>query len=71
MGKFSKGLQTEANFGIAEKLVKTIKIISEKGDVLKVKNPFGTSSFEMNTNYIIDGEIIIIETFRDQKVILK
>ncbi len=39
--------------------------------VLKVKNPSGTSSFKMNTNYIIDGEIIIIETFRDQKVILK
>jgi alpha-L-fucosidase 2 len=65
-------LRTEGAFLVSAKKeegeVKLVNIISEKGGVLKLKNPFASNSLKVNANHVIDGGTIIIETKVGQEI---
>ena len=51
--------------------VQLIKIYSEKGGTIKIKNPFASNSLNINANHVIDAGTIIIETEVGQKIIIE
>ena len=55
-------LRTEGAFLISankeDGKVKSVKVISEKGGILKLKNPFETDKFTMNSEYTLENETI-------------
>jgi len=65
-------LRTEGAFLISankeDGKVKSVKVISEKGGILKLKNPFETDKFTMNSEYTLENEILIIATFEGQQI---
>ena len=65
-------LRTEGAFLVSAKKenghVVNIHITSEKGGVLKLKNPFGTSKFKIDGEYNIENGIIIINTKPNQEI---
>ncbi len=68
-------LRTEGAFLFSAKkkdgLLKEVKITSEKGGILKLKNPFEENKkFSINTKYTTEGDIFIIPTSVGQHIVL-
>ncbi len=51
--------------------VKNVEIVSEKGGVLKFKNPFGDKNFIIDTAYKLEKDILIIPTNSGQRISLE
>ena len=68
-------LRTEGAFLISAKkekgLISNIRIVAEKGGVLKLKNPFGKTSFQCSTPYTLTDGVIVITTKISQIIVLK
>jgi len=47
---------------MANGTVKKVTILSEKGGVLKLRNPFGNSEFQCSSRFELDEDIILIQT---------
>ena len=67
-------LRTEGAFLISAKkenrTVKEIKIHSEAGGVLKLKNPYINETFKMNTDYTIKNDILVIPTSAGHDILI-
>ncbi|WP_034044702.1 glycosyl hydrolase family 95 catalytic domain-containing protein [Wocania ichthyoenteri] len=67
-----ENLRTEGAFLISVKMenskVKEVRIISEKGGMLRLKNPFGKDKFTLNAKFIIQDNVIVISTIDGQKI---
>ena len=65
-------LRTEGAFLVSAQKengqVKTIKITSEKGGVLKLKNPFNTDELNVDADYVLENGVIIIEAIEGQNL---
>lgn len=65
-------LRTEGAFLVSAKKengqVSLVHIVSEKGEVLKLKNPFGDSKITVDTDYNLESGIININTKPNQKI---
>jgi len=70
-----RSLRTEGAFLVSTNMkngvVNTVEIISEKGGLLKLKNPFGNYKFKLNSEFIIEDDVIHISTVQGQKINLK
>ncbi len=68
-------LRTEGAFLVSAKMEKgevtTIDILSEKGGVLKIDNPFGNAGFNCSVTYKPDGSILSVQTEPGQKIWMK
>lgn len=68
-------LRTEGAFLISAKkekgLISNIRIVAEKGGVLKLKNPFGKTPFQCSTPYTLTDGVIVITTKISQIIVLK
>jgi alpha-L-fucosidase 2 len=68
-------LRAEGAFLVSAKkengVVVNVEIKSEKGGILKLKNPFEKQSFTCDTAYELKGNIIIISTNEGQEITLR
>ncbi|MBY5957801.1 hypothetical protein KUV50_06650 [Membranicola marinus] len=48
--------------------VASVEVYSEKGWQLRLKNPFGERSFEVSGEYVMDGEVIVVDMVEGEKV---
>ena len=51
--------------------VTAIEITAEKGGLLKLKNPFGSSEFKVDADFEMQDDTIIIDTRPDQKIVIQ
>ncbi len=67
-----KQLRAEGAFVISAKiesgLVNYVQVHSEKGGIIKLKNPFENQSFTCDADYKQDGDILLIPTKEGQDV---
>ena len=65
-------LRTEGAFLVSAKkekgVIVTVEIKSEKGGVLKMKNPFGENDFKCNLEYKLNEDVLIISTKIGQEI---
>ena len=65
-------LRTEGAFLVSAKkekgVIVTVEIKSEKGGVLKMKNPFGENNFKCNLEYKLNEGVLIISTKIGQEI---
>ncbi|MCK0158254.1 glycoside hydrolase family 95 protein [Cellulophaga sp. F20128] len=70
-----ESLRTEGAFLVTAKMedgtVKEVKIISEKGGELRLRNPFNTDDINVNSEFIVEDDIIVITTMKGQLIELK
>ena len=68
-------LRAEGAFIISAKkengAITIIEITTEKGGLLKFKNPFGTSNFKIDTEFKMENGTIIIDTKPNQKIVIQ
>lgn len=68
-------LRAEGAFLISAKKengrVKTVKITSEKGGVLKLKNPFGIEKIKTDEDFILKADLLIFKTVAGQIILLE
>lgn len=68
-------LRTEGAFLVSaiksDGLVRSVKIVSEKGGVLKLRNPFEDDSLEIDTDYTLEDDVLVIPTAANQVVLIK
>ena len=53
------------------KQVDRVKIISEKGGVLRMVNPFASDTFRSSVAYELKNDIITVQTARNQTIVLE
>lgn len=68
-------MRTEGAFLVSAKMeqgeTQLVKIRSEKGGILKIKNPFGNNKYKVSKKYKTEGNTLVIDTKVDDEVILE
>ncbi|MFN8256890.1 MAG: glycoside hydrolase N-terminal domain-containing protein [Bacteroidales bacterium] len=67
-----KNLRTEGAFLVSARMdngkVVEVEVISEKGGELKLKNPFKNEAFNCTSKYMLENNIVKIQTSQNQKI---